>query len=90
MLKKQDQISKCIMKVEEMLEYLRPNNGWRITYSNTAVSLDDWDIKRLGIIEGEEYIYVYVKGSLLYAINVTADSVLCAMSELLNLLTNKF
>lgn len=54
--------------------------------------MDEEDRRMHGIVEGDEYILVRsdVNGRVLYAVNVSADSVLTAISELMKLLAQKF
>lgn len=64
-----------------------------ITYrKETEESLNDyteWGRQRFGLRPGEEYFYIW-RGSLLYAVCVTADSVLTAAHELMELIAKKF
>ena len=91
MTKKDMQILHCTRKIEEILEYLRPNNQWEIAYDIPEhVHLSDWDRKYLGVIDGEDYFFIFVEGNPLYAINVTGDSVLTAIRELVEKLADKF
>lgn len=54
----------------------------------------EWQREHHGIREGEEYLLIFDISnsipSLLYVINVSADSVLCCMHELFGLLMDKF
>lgn len=64
-----------------------------ITYRReTEESVKDyteWGRQRFGIHSGFEYFYVW-RGEMLYAVDVTADSVLTAAEELMRLLAEKF
>lgn len=70
--------------------------NWDLTYrketEESILHLTDWERKYHHISVGEEYIYVREvdTGDLLYAVNVTGDSVLTALGELFDLLTEKF
>ena len=81
-------IAKCVM--EMISPYAR---GVEITYRReTDESVNDfteWAHERFGIVPGNEYFYVW-RPVLLYAVNVTADSVLTAAYELMKLIANKF
>ena len=57
-----------------------------------------WDRKRFNLLAGDEYFFVWETSrpdvadpnGLLYVVNVTADSLLTAASELMNLAARKF
>lgn len=86
-----DKILFCKEKVEEMLECIRPGNDWKIVYSiPSKVTLSDWDRKYLGVIDGEDYFFIFVENRPLYAVNVTGDSVMTAIQELVTKLAAKF
>lgn len=88
---KTEQILFATKKIEEILEHVRPNNGWEIAYDIPEhVSLTDWDRHYLNLINGDEYFFIYVNSELLYAVNVTGDSVLTAIYELIDKLAKKF
>ena len=75
------------------LKYLFPEKNIKITYEiakNCKEKYGEWNTKYLGLLEGEEYFLVSLDDNLLYAVNVTGDSVLTAFSELMNLLSRKF
>ena len=91
MTEKTIKILDATKKVEEILEIIRPNNGWEIVYGVPKnVNISYWDMKHLGLIDGEDYFFVFVNNKLLYAVNVTADSTLTAIYELVELLARKF
>lgn len=91
MSNKTNQILFCAKKIESMLEYIRPNNGWEIAYDIPEhVNLTEWDRHYHNLYDGEDYFFVFVNGKLLYAINVTGDSVLTAVQELITKLAAKF
>ena len=91
MSNKTEQIMFAISKIEEILEHIRPNNGWEIAYDIPEhVSLTDWERKYLNLINGKDYFFIFVDSKLLYAINVTGDSVLTAIYELMDKLSKKF
>lgn len=91
MLSKTTQIDFCLDKIKEILDYLRPNNKWKIVYTKPEeVEMSDWKREYLKLLEGEDYFITYYEEEPMYAINVTGDSVLCSMSELTKLLVQKF
>ena len=57
-----------------------------------------WDRKRFNLLAGDEYFFVWETSrpdvpdpnGLLYVVDVTADSLLTAASELMNLASRKF
>lgn len=91
MSNKTEQILFATSKIEEILEHIRPNNGWEITYDKPEhMNLTDWDRKYLQLINGEDYFFLFVDSKLLYAVNVTGDSVITAIYELVAKLAAKF
>lgn len=91
MSNKTEQINFCMKKVIEILDYIRPGNEWDITYAkpeNTDIS--DWKRNYLQIMDGEDYFFISVGDEILYAINVTGDSTLTAIHELIDQLAKKF
>ncbi len=81
----------CADKVTEMLDCIRPNHKWEIAYDIPEhVSLTDWDRKYLNLIDGEKYFFIFIEDKLTYAVNVTGDSILTAIQELINKLAAKF
>ena len=84
-------INFCIDRIYEILNEIRPGNNWTIIYSKPEeIELDDWKKQYLGIINGEDYFFIYIDHSLTYAVNVTGDSILTAVQELINKLAIKF
>lgn len=49
----------------------------------------DWDRQRFQLRSGEEYFLIR-RRTLLYAVNVTSDSILTAAHELMDLIARKF
>ena len=75
------------------------NKVWKISYvemdGTTIKQFSDWDQRRLGLMTGGEYLIVVditdtEKPHILYAINVSGDSVLECMHQLFDLLSAKF
>ena len=91
MSEKRKQINFCIDRIYEILDLLRPNNKWRILYGKTEdYDIDDWKKQYLQLVDREDYFFIYVENELLYAVNVTGDSVLTAVQELITKLAAKF
>ena len=91
MLSKTKQIDFCTEKIKEILDYLRPDNKFKIVYAKPEeVNMSDWKREYLRLLCDEDYFIVYYDDEPLYAINVTGDSVLTAIRDLVNLLANKF
>lgn len=85
------QIQYGLKKVSELLEFIRPDNDWTIIYDvPERVPMTEWDKQYFQLIYGDNYFFIFVDGKLLYAVNVTGDSVLTAISELVNKLAAKF
>ena len=73
---KEDKIKFGLKKIEEILDCVNKNKPWILWYKNS---------------EKGEYIFIFDnEGNKLYSIDVTADSVLTALSELMNLLARKY
>lgn len=97
---KAQKIMKCISMVEDMLDIINPDKRWWLAYggaNDLPFRLTEWEMQYHSIREGnEEYIFVFEmrddgeRDTLLYTINVSGDSAICAMSELFNLLGRKF
>ena len=91
MTNKTDLIFSCTKKVKEILDIIRPDNKWSIHYSKPAeINIPDWKREYLQLIDGEDYFFVDIDGDIIYAINVTGDSVLTAVHELVAKLAAKF
>ena len=73
-------ISDILIKINESKGF-----NWELFYRRET----DESIKSM---TGWEYIYIrhLITGDLLYAVNVTGDSVLTALSEFMDLLSRKF
>ena len=85
------QILNCTKKIEEILDCIRPGHNWEIAYDIPEhVCVSDWDKEYLGLIDGEEYFFIFIGEELMYAVNVTGDSVLTAIQELVTKLAAKF
>ena len=92
-MSKETEILKGIVLIQQYLEFLKPEKKWDIVYAipkDCEKKFGEWSTKYHGLINGEEYIFIFEKKTLLYAINVTGDSTLTAISELMDLLAKKF
>lgn len=98
---KEHQVNEAIQfGVEQILERVNPSKraAWNIVYKDhpDEVWLEyvttEWERKRDGLRAGGEWIFIWdsVTGDLLYSIDVSGDSVMTIMSELMNLLSRKF
>ena len=95
MERKYAEMQMALEHVTDMLRELRPNKRWYLDYfRETETSIADftaWDRERFRMYPGEEYITVRNEDQhLLYVLHVSANSVLCCMAELFELLTEKF
>ena len=90
---KKEEVNFCIDKIQEILKKINPDKVWIIEYGvlKHPEAFDDWTVEYHGLRKGEEYVFIFDEYMhLLYVINVTADSTLCILSELTQLLLNKF
>jgi len=91
MTEKTKQIIFGMSKIQEILNNIRPGNTWEIAYDNPErVPLSDWDRNYHNLIDGEDYFFIWQDKKLLYTIDVTGDSVLTALWELMEKLAKKF
>ena len=99
-MNKQLQINACLRNVRSIMDTVRPDKPLRIEYwkisEDPAVGVSihnftDWERKYFGIGNGGEYFFIWEDEEyLLYVVDVTGDSVLTALSELMNLIGRKF
>lgn len=97
-MEKQHSINWALGRISDILinENEKKGLNWDLTYrketEETISKLTDWERHYHSILPGGEYIYAreVETGDLLYVINVTGDSVLTALSELMDLLARKF
>lgn len=76
---KRQQIIYCLSKVQQMLDYLDPDKKWRIIYESNMN------------YRGSECFSIYNNDNVkLYSVDVTGDSVLTAIEELMRMLARKF
>lgn len=93
---KKDDIATGIGHVIGIMKIVNPEKArtWRIEYmrmeKDTLDTFSDFDVKYHGLLLGEEYIMIFDEFGILYAINVTGDSVLYTMKELMDKLADKF
>jgi len=81
-------IAKCVMDM--VRPYAQIDIGYRKETDESVNDYTEWGRERLGILSGQEYFFISRPGELLYAVNVTADSVLTAAMELMTRIANKF
>ena len=91
---KAETMDEAIKRVLEITKITRPECDTRIVYLRvTDENIDafsDWDRQRFGIHVGDERILVSKAGEgILYALNVSGDSVMQSIAELTNLLAGK-
>ena len=94
-MNKEIEINYGIEQIQNILHMIRPNKKWEILYAKMTDDLlenfSDWHKQYHGIRKNEEYFLIYDEdGFLLYALNVTTQSTLYALSNLMMLLTDKF
>jgi len=96
---KHAEINQCINYVQGILNTIRPKKKWRIYYDKmnpeNICQYTEWQRQYHGIRTGDEYIFIREDDEhgdfhLLYVVNVSAESTLFAMSNLMKLLADKF
>lgn len=92
MTNKQEEINRGLAAITKYLKTLKPQKVWQIYYTIAEEhhNFTEWERQYFGILNGEEYLLIYDSVKLLYVINVTGDSTLTALSELMDLLARKF
>lgn len=91
---KAEQMDEAIKRVLEIAKITRPECDTRIVYlrvtKENLEAFTEWDCQRFGIHVGDERILVGKAGEeILYALNVSGDSVMQSIAELTNLLAGK-
>ena len=91
---KAEQMEAAIKKVVEITKITRPQAETQITYlritEDNIGDFNDWDRRRFGIHVGDERILVGKTGEgILYALNVSGNSVMQSIAELTDLLAGK-
>ena len=87
-----------LQKVADDIEKMIRNYGrrkdiviWFAVMTDEEIGeFSDWDQRRLGLLHGEEMFIIGEPDRVLYAVNVTGDSVLTAAYELMRLVSAKF
>lgn len=92
---KESEINYGVVQIQGILQMLRPEKRWRIMYAKVTDDVlnifNDWQKKYHGIRKNEEYFFIWDdEGCLLYVLNVSAESTLYSLSNLLKLLADKF
>lgn len=92
-ISKVQEITYGIKKIQNILKYINPKKKWDIYYyvsNSVETEFTQQNLERFHLLSGDEYILIFDDDALLYAINVTADSTLTALEELMLLLSKKF
>lgn len=84
----------ALRKVMDIADITRPGKDASFRYvvitEDNLHDYSDWDIERLRLCTGLEYILVVEdSGHILYSINVSGDSIMQSIAELTNLLAGK-
>lgn len=100
---KREQMWECLSKVQDILRIMRPEKAerWMLTYLKVDLgnidNFTEWQKQYHGIREGDEYFFVWERPdmttgapTLLYVLNVSCESVPYAISELMQLIGDKF
>lgn len=91
---KAKQMAEALEKVMEISAITRPGQKYIMWYTRMTEEelgvFTDWDVKRFGLRAKDEYVFVADNtGHILYAINVSGDSVMQSVAELTDLLAGK-
>lgn len=93
---KREKIESCLQHVFYMLQEINPEKHWVLEYTRTKnpeLRFTRWQLDYHHIRPNQEYICVWNKTvspvHLLYVVDVTGDSVITAIGELMNLLAKK-
>ena len=90
---KREEMLDWLMAIEERLHRMIPGRFIHLTYClGEEYSMSEWQRQYHHVRSGEEYVFVSdnTTGDLLYVVNVSADAVLTAISEVMDLLSRKF
>ena len=92
---KQSRIEACLQHIRGIMEICRPDKPLRIEYMKISEdninSFTEWERRYHHILTGDEYFIIREEdGQLLYARNVSGDSILTALWELMDLIAKKF
>ena len=96
-MSKQTEINYGLEAIRSILQMLKPEKRWIIYYAKVTdeifFSFSEWNIQYHHIRKGDEYFFIYEDSSdrpLLYAVNVSAESTLYSLANLMKLLADKF
>ena len=96
-LSRRERMNELLVHVNQIMHRIYPDRELWVDYvkpdEESIKTFSDWTQKRLGILTGAEYLIVSEGPSMesvLYAVNISADSELTAMDELFHLLSYKF
>ena len=90
------EVGKGIEHIMSMLKIVNPQKAkrWRIEYmrmgKDTLDTFGSFEVNYHGLLLNEEYIMIFDETGLLYAINVTGNSVLYTLKELMDKCADKF
>ena len=99
---RQEQMERVASQVESIVKENGRRNDIAITYcemdAESLADFTDWQCQRNKLFIGHEYFMIWEVPDpydiepfhLLYAVNVSADSVLTAAAELMDLVSKKF
>lgn len=96
-LSRAERMNELCTHVNEILHRIHPDRELWVDYvkpdEETIKNFSDWTQRRLNILVGLEYLIVSEGArmeSVLYAVDISADSELTAMDELFHLMSYKF
>lgn len=90
---KREEMLDWLMAIEERLHRTTSGKFVHLTYClGEEYPMSDWQRQYHHVHDGEEFVFVSdnMTGDLLYVVNVSADAVLTAISEVMDLLSRKF
>lgn len=97
-----ESLNHIAIETEKLIRSFGRRKDIAVTFSQLTNEIIEefsaWDRKRFNLLAGDEYFFVWETSlpdaadpyGLLYVVNVTADSLLTAASELMNLASRKF
>ena len=96
-LSRKERMNHIIESIEQMVSVYCIEGIINVEYKQLTKEAEkdftDWQKQKFNLqFDGSEYFFVYdeFEESLLYTVNITADSYLTAAKELITLLANKF
>lgn len=95
---RKDSLNRIAVQIENMIKDYGRRTDILVSFTQPGEAdlkqFSDWENKYFGLRPNEEYFMIYekidIEYHLLYVVNVTADSLLTAAQELMDLVASKF